>query len=263
MFKAINNIKPTKANWIKCLGARPTARLRLVCFPYAGGGINVFKRWPQFFSQNVEVYAVHLPGRESRFNESFVDTMREAIDSIAMELAQYRKQPIAFFGHSMGSLLAYEVARVLNDEYDWSLEALIISGRRPPHIYTGGDLHKKPDAEFIAEICRYNGTPPEVFADSELRELFLPILRSDYTILENYRHIPGAMLNCPMAACAGKKDAEFAPVKELQAWRELTAGPFTFRLFEGDHFYLNNSLEQLAKFIKECINDKAPVSVVK
>ena len=262
MYKAINSTGNNKSKWIKCLSPRSAPRLRLICFPYAGGGINVYKRWPPFFSKDIEVHAVHLPGRESRYKEGFAKTMNEVAKSVASELAQYRKQPLAFFGHSMGAIVAYEVARTLKKKYDWELEALIVSGRRPPHIYTGGDLHKQPDQVFISEICRYNGTPPEVFADTELRQLFLPILRSDYTILENYEYMPSDVLSCPIAACAGEKDAKFAPAEELEAWKDLSSGPFTFHVFEGDHFYLNESVEQLTDFVKKCLSNRVSEMVV-
>lgn len=242
------------ARWLKCFKPNPNARWKLICFPFAGGGANFYRRWPEFFPPRVEVHAVQLPSREARLAEPVVDSAEAVSDAIIAEMkAICWRQPVALFGHSMGSMLAYDVARKLKQRHGWEPALLFASGRQPPHVRCGGDFHRRPDEDFIAEIKRLNGTPDGIFEDAEMRRIVLPMLRGDYAILENYRVPPGDPLTCPIVSIAGRDDGEVRP-EEMTAWQDLTRGACLHRLFGGDHFYLKDHLPELSEFLHDCMS---------
>lgn len=239
--------------WLKCFQPSHAPKLRLICFPFAGGGANFYRRWPDFFAHDIEIHAVQLPGRETRLREPCVGSAAEVADAVTFEITSLeRKAPVAFFGHSMGTILAYEVARRLMERYNHEPKIVFASGRQAPLTPSLGNFHAQSDDIFIAEIKRLNGTPDEVFEDAEMRRIVLPMLRSDYKILETYRMQQGARLTCPIVTCVGDVDDE-ATVTGMSSWNALTNGPWIGKSFSGDHFYLKPKLGELAGFINECL----------
>lgn len=239
--------------WIRCLQPNPNAKLRLICFPFAGGGANFYRRWPAFFPKTVEVHAIQLPGRETRLHEPCVKSADAVANAVLEEMRSICwRQPVAFFGHSMGSMLAYDVATKLRAYHGWEPDLLFVSGRQAPHLLHGGDFHRQPDDVFITEIKRLGGTPEGVLEDHEIQKIFLPILRSDYAILETYRASASDALTRPIVTCVGDNDSEAAP-EQMKNWQQLTRGPCFGRTFSGDHFYLKDRLPELAAFMNECM----------
>lgn len=246
-------------NWLRCFRPNPGAQYRLVCFPFAGGGANLYRRWPDLLPATVEVYAVQLPGRETRLKEPCVRDADVVSDRVIEELEAIGwHRRTAFFGHSLGSLLAYDVARKLKQRNRSEPCVLFESGRQPPHLRAGGDLHRQPDDVLIAAIKQLNGTPGALLEDAEMRAIVLPLVRSDYTILETYRVPPIDPLHCPIVTCVGDRDSEVTP-PEMEAWGQLTRGPCRHRVFAGDHFFLNERAAELARYIAECLALFAPV----
>lgn len=238
-----------QGRWLKCFKPKPAARLKLVCLPFAGGGANCYRRWENFFSWDVELNAVLLPGRESRLAEPRVGSADKVCNAVIEELIEtWWKKPLVLFGHSMGSVLALEVAWRLKEKYDWEPKVLFASGRRPPHLHFGGDYHKAPEEVFIRELKRLNGTPDSLFQDEEMRRIMLPMLRDDYAILETYRIPRSLQLSCPIITCTGDLDPDATPA-EMTAWVELTKAPCEHKVFSGDHFYINNSASELTGLI--------------
>jgi len=228
--------------WLERMPAHGRPRLRLFCFPYAGGSARSFRGWAQELGPDLEVCAIQLPGRERRLSEPALRRAHEAADILVQVLRPHLDLPFVLFGHSMGALLAYEVARGLMASGHEQPGGLIVSGRRAPHLPSRRrrNLHDLPRAELIAEIKALNGTPAEVFDHQDLIDLMLPTLRSDFELVETYAQRPGPILSCPVIAMTGNKDAE-VPLEDLAGWQSVTAGRFKTMLFEGHHFYLNDT----------------------
>lgn len=222
------------------LAPRSRSAARLFCFPYAGGGAAAFRLWTAGLPAELDIWAAQLPGRANRLHEPVVNSVPNLVDALVEELMPRLDLPFAFFGHSMGSVLASEVARAVVSRGGPAPRHLIVSGRRPPGM-SGPEsrIHMLPDDEFIAEINRrYGGIPTQLLRDRELLMLLLPGLRADVTAVETFQPGPREPLDCPISAFGGTHD-RLTPRAQLDAWRGQTTGPFRVRVFPGDHFYLD------------------------
>ncbi len=227
--------------WLAFRTPRPQARLRLFCFPYAGGAASIYRVWPQQLPAEVEVCPVQLPGRESRLRESPFRRVGLMVETLAQALSPHLGLPFAFFGHSMGGLIAFELARQLRRLGLPGPLVLIASGRRAPHVPDEDPpIHDLPEPEFIEELRRLNGTPEEVLAHPELLQLLIPLLRADFEVNETYVYQPEEPLTCPIAALGGLGDQD-VPREHVEAWREHTRGDFVLRMFPGDHFFIHSA----------------------
>jgi medium-chain acyl-[acyl-carrier-protein] hydrolase len=225
---------------------RPFARLRLFCFPYAGIGASAYRPWAAELPPEIELCALQPPGRETRLREAALDDLDELVAAVGSEMLPLLDRPFAFFGHSMGACVAYELARRLARQGAPPPVRLFVSGRRAPGVpHTEPPMSTLPDDAFIDEIQRrYNGIPEEVLQYPELVALLLPGLRADITALERHVHQPGEPLDCDLLALGGVGDPRVSP-SELEAWRSETAGAFSLRLFPGGHFYLQSARQPL------------------
>jgi surfactin synthase thioesterase subunit len=227
---------------------------RLFCFPHAGGGPAFFRSWPVAFAPEIDVLPVQLPGREARLDEPPHRRLDDLVGPVCAALEPYLDRPYALFGHSMGSLVAYEVARRLSSG-GRPPSCLVVSGRRGPQIPSRRRvLHRLPDDEFLAEVVRLGGMPREIVAAPDLMELLLPVLRADYELSETYRHRPGAPLTCPVAAYMGAADPEVDHAG-LRGWRPVTTGEFVGRVFPGDHFYLKGGRSDVLRAVLGDLRD--------
>jgi surfactin synthase thioesterase subunit len=227
--------------------------VRLFCLPHAGSGAAAFYRWKRALP-HVDVCPVLLPGREMRLGEPSLEDDAELVDQLLEAVAPYLDVPFAIFGHSMGALLAYEWALRLQDAGLRQPLCLFVSGRDAAHLPSGHrELHRLDDAQFVAELKRRYGGSSAVLEDAELREVFLPILRSDIRLVEGYRHGAEELLECPVMAFAGRDDTSVSDTG-LTSWGELTRGEFAERRFEGDHFYYAGvGQEALLRAIEELL----------
>ncbi|MEH1123249.1 thioesterase II family protein [Micromonospora sp. CPCC 206061] len=224
--------------WLIRFRPRPDAALRLVCFPHAGGSAAFFRPWLELVPPEVELVAVQYPGRLDRLGEPCVTDMDQMSRRILAALAATPGAAVALFGHSMGSVIAYEVARRLCAAPGGPpLARLMVSGRPGPAYHSGRTWHRAGDGALADELRRLGGTDEPALAHPELRGLVLSVLRNDYRLVETYRHRPGPPLSCPVTVLGGDDDPE-APVADLGGWAATTTGPVATRLFPGGHFYL-------------------------
>jgi surfactin synthase thioesterase subunit len=234
-------IATSSNSWIGCSGLSRPACLRLFCFPYAGGGAAIFRAWADDLPQSIQVCPVQLPGRESRLQEPLFVRLEPLVAALSQAIRPYLSMPFAFWGHSLGALIGFELARTLAQQNAPGPIHLFVSGHSAPQIQSiGSSIHLLPDPEFIAELERLNGTPAEVLQNAELMELLLPVLRADFAVNETYTYSAGEPLDCPISAFGGLQDTLTSRDK-LEAWRHQTRGAFTLRMFPGDHFFLHNT----------------------
>lgn len=236
--------------WLNSRKPQPTARLRLFCFPYAGGSDAIFRSWPAGLSALVEVCPVKLPGRGARMMEPPFTELTPMVQAVSQALAPYLDKPFAFFGHSMGALIGFECARQVNKTYGLEPLHLFVSGRCSPQTVKATPIDERPDSEFLDLLRDYNGTPKEVLADSELLDLVLPVMRADLALCRSYVYMPAPAGKFPITAFGGLTDPHVSR-NCLEGWREHTTGPFRLRMLPGDHFFLDMSRSLLLEAISK------------
>jgi len=223
--------------------------MRLFCFPHAGVGASVYRPWPADFGPTVEVFGIQPPGREGRFTEPPFTRLGPLLDALFPAILPFLDRPFAFFGHSLGTLVSFELCRRLREAGHPLPLHLFVSGRRAAQWPLREEcFHTLPDAALIEELRRYNGTPPEALAHAELMELMLPVLRADFAVHETYAYVDAPPLDLPISAFGGVSD-ETVPEERLAAWRHQTTRTFRCRMLPGDHFFVNGSRQAITRAI--------------
>jgi len=224
---------------MRAAGAAAGAPVRLICFPHAGVGPSAYRQWAPEMAPHVDVVSVLLPGREARLGEPPLRDIEPIIDSVTAALRPLLDRPFAFFGHSMGAVVAFEVSRRLRDTGAGEPLHLFVSGHRAPQLPPRHPpLAHLGDADFIRELqLRYDGIPREVLRHPDLLALLLPAMKADLAAVEGYTFRASLPLACPLSALGGIDDEE-ATHDELDAWREQSTGPFSLHRLPGGHFYL-------------------------
>lgn len=220
---------------------------RLICVPYAGAGVAAYHAFARLLPPQVELWAVRLPAREARLTEPPMTDIRVVVDSLVAELGQAEAitVPFALFGHSMGALVCFELARTLRMRGMPVPDHLFVSGRRAPCLPDDlPAIHRMGAAEFVTAVRRLGGFPQELLAEKDLINLVLPALRGDFAVCETYRHVLEDPLACPISAFGGRADPITTPA-QLDAWREETSGLFALRLYNGDHFFIHGHHRQI------------------
>ncbi|MGW7545242.1 thioesterase II family protein [Streptomyces sp. NPDC054770] len=246
--------------WIRRFHPAPEAAVRLVCFPHAGGSAGFYFGLSALLHPRVEVRAVQYPGRQERLAEPQIAGIESVAATIAGVLAPSWDAPTAFFGHSMGAVVAYETARLLERTTGSGPVALFASGRRAPStVRPAEQLHLAGDRELVAEIVRQGGTPAALLDDPELAAMFLPALRGDYRAIERYQHRAGPPLTAPVTVLTGRADAKVTAA-EAQAWERHTTGRTEVLAFGGGHFFLLEHQERIAESILARLFPPAPAA---
>lgn len=250
-------MKSTTTNnaWVTIHRKNPQARMRLFIFPYAGGAASAFRTWPDHLSPDLEVCPVQLPGREKRIREPLFSNLLGLVKTLVPVLRPSMDIPFAFFGHSMGALIGFELARELRRQGLAGPAYLFVSGRGAPQIPDPEPpLHQLPDGEFIDGLRRYNGTPDAVLQHKELMEILLPILRADFTMSETYTYIPEPPLDCPIMAFGGLEE-KLLQRDHVTAWEHQTTRTFHLHMFPGSHFFIHDYRDDLLQKLSRAVHE--------
>lgn len=232
------------------------ASVRLFCLPYAGGSASIFRAWPAYLNSEIELGAIQLPGRERRLGEPPVSHLSLLVEALAASLRGYAEMPFALYGHSMGALLGFELARRLRRAGGQRPVHLFLSGHRAPQLPNPNPLiYNLPEAEFIEGLRRLEGTPEEVLQNNELLQIMLPSLRADFTLVNTYSYTDEAPLDCPISVFGSLQDSEVSR-DDFQAWQMETTREFKLRMMPGGHFFLHAAYPAILQMIEA---DLAPV----
>ncbi|MGW6269004.1 thioesterase II family protein [Streptomyces sp. NPDC055060] len=238
-------------SWIRRFRPAADAPCRLVCFPHAGGSASAFHGLTQLLAPGIDVLSVQYPGRQDRVAEPPLESIAALADGAYQALRPWTGKPLALFGHSMGAVVAFEVALRLASDGTAPL-ALFPSARRAPSLHREMRVHLRDDEGLLRQVASLAGTDGRLLADPGLRQLILPVLRADYRAVETYRHTDGKRLDCPVFALAGADDP-MAPPEEVRVWGEHTTREFDVRVFPGGHFYLNDETDAVAALLRSQI----------
>lgn len=239
--------------WIRRYGpAREDAPL-LVCLPHAGGAATFYRPLADLVGEHAEIWSIQYPGRQDRLRDAFSDSMHDLVRSVAAAvLVAAGDRPVTLFGHSMGSLVGFEVARLL-ERAGRPVRHLVASGRGAPSIPFTGDVATGSDDDLVDELLRMEGTDPAVLADRQLLELALPAVRADYHLIHGYAVAPDAMVGCPVTVLHGDRDP-LAPPDDVARWREHASASVAVREFTGGHFYLVEHARDVAAELVRCLS---------
>jgi medium-chain acyl-[acyl-carrier-protein] hydrolase len=233
-----------------------SARLRLVCFPYAGAGASSLHTLAAGLPAGIEPLVVQMPGRENRLREAPFRNVAPLVSILAGELHPWLDRPFALFGYSLGALLAFELARGLRARGAPAPVRLFVAARRAPQLADPDPaLSRLPDAVFAAALQqRFGGIPQAIWENPELLALFLPTLRADMALGDEHTYVPEQPLDCPISAIGGSADPHVSR-GDLEAWQAQTSGPLKLHILPGGHFFLQTSRPALCQAFAE---DLAP-----
>lgn len=238
------------ATWFNNFSSNINAPYRLFAFPFAGGSASIYRQWPAQLP-GVEVLALCLPGREMRIDEPPVHSMDALMAQLLPEIAPLLDRPFSFFGHSMGALTAFSLARLLAKAGLPQPDTLIVSAFHAPHVAARRPLlHALPDLAFLRQLVRYGGLPPAVLGSPELLRMVLPILRADFTMIETCNLDEKILIDSAIVAVCGDQD-QAAPRADMLTWGEHSKSCEPFRLSElpGGHFFIKSAHDQLLQLV--------------
>ncbi|HYP40295.1 MAG TPA: alpha/beta fold hydrolase [Chloroflexia bacterium] len=238
-------------SWLARVEPKSQARLRLFCFPYAGGRASIFRAWQANLPPAVEVFPIEFPGRGMRFAERLHVQLTPLVREIASEIQPYMDRPFALFGHSMGALVSFELARELQSTYGLSPAHLFVSAHRAPHLPdTSLPMHTLSDPDLLQRLHGLNGTPGELLQEPDLMKLTLPIVRADFSVCETYAYAPGAALTCPISTFGGWQDV-MVTRDQLEAWGQHTHASFELHMLPGEHFFLHTAQSLVLRILSQ------------
>nr|UPI48927.1 thioesterase [Micromonospora sp.] len=234
--------------WLRRFHPKDAGEVRLVCFPHAGGSASYYFPMSRAMAPEVDVLVLQYPGRQDRRHEQPVDSVPRLADDVFAVLADRLAPPFAFFGHSMGAVVAFEVARRFAREAGTAPLWFFASGRRAPSRRRDGLVHTMDDAELVAELRRVGGTDARLLQDEELLASVLPAVRNDYRAIERYSWTPGPPVDCPVTVLVGESDPQ-TTVDEAMAWQDHFTGTCDLRVFPGGHFYLESAAAEVIETV--------------
>ncbi|XP_044534853.1 S-acyl fatty acid synthase thioesterase, medium chain [Gracilinanus agilis] len=243
-------------NVVNCLYQQPDTIFKLICFPWAGSGSIHFAKWGKSFHHSIEVSSIRLPGRESRYKEPFATNLEHVIAEISNALLPLLQDiPFAFFGHSMGSYIAYLTAQHLKQNHGLEPVHIFVSStsapHKKPHFYLASTTSMSEE-QLHHFIINMGGTPKEILENKELLEMFLPVFKADVRMTSNYTFVKPskALLSCDITCFSGTED-----LVEMEGWEDLTSGSVDNYRLPGDHFYLIKPSNEtfIINYITKCL----------
>lgn len=244
-----------QASAIVCPKPNSRARLRLFCFPYAGVGASVFCSLWKDLSEDIEVCSVQYPGRESRRHEPLASRMEELLESIAPSVREHNGMQFAFFGHSLGALVCFELAQFLRRAGERMPVHLLVSGRTAPQIADQFSCGlDSSDAEILENLQRFDGTPAQVMQDPALMRFFLPVIRADLNVISTYEYRVESPLDCSISAFGGLED-HTTNRERIEAWRYQTSSSFKCIMLPGKHFFIHSARTSFVEALEVALND--------
>lgn len=240
-------------SWLMRQAGQPAVArtLRLFCFSYAGGSAGSYLPWQTAVDPSIEICAIQLPGRGARLTEQPYTSLPHLIEALAHVIGRESKLPFAFFGHSLGGLVAFELARYCKRNYLPMPVHLFVSGCSAPQFRRASrQMHELDDDGLIDVLREYNGTPPEVLANRELMTLLLPTIRADFALVERYKYRLSPPLTTPISVLAGKRD-DHDSLDQVNGWGRETNNTCNVHWFEGDHFFIQSERDA----VLNCLNN--------
>jgi len=228
------------------------AAVRLIAVPYAGSGASMYRRW-QSQLNGIELYSAQLPGREQRLREPPIGDLQLLIQRMLPSFLALADCPLILFGHSLGALIAYELACQLRQRGITPLHLIVSAFRSPEREPRKQPLHQLPHNELIEALRGYGATSNEVLEHPELLELLLPMIRSDFRLHETYRYPGHPPLHCPITAIIPREDRHIPP-EDMADWANKTTANFERVEVDGGHFYLLDQPEAALQVIRRCVS---------
>jgi len=228
------------------------SKIRLFCFSHSGGTASNFREWTNHFSSDVEICPIQLPGRETRFSDPLITSMESLMDALWPEILQLFDRPCGLFGHSLGAIVAFEIAKRMKTFSYNQLRTLFVSACSAPTFlnYHSNHVHLGPDEKIIQSLKSYGAMPAQLLQNEEALALILPRIRADFSIFETYNYQSTKPLDIPIVACNGCDDSIVSESK-MKAWEIETCSTFNQYTFNGGHFYHQTNQKNLSKVILE------------
>lgn len=229
-------------------------KIKLFCLPYAGGSATIYEKWRKYLNPQIDLYPIELSGRGKRFTQPFYHSWDEAIHDTADQIKTHMDgSPVALFGYSMGSTFALDLAYKIKDWTDVGPQYIFFAARAAPHKQKNERIHHLPDDLFLNEVLKKGGTPKQILESQEMLDIFLPILRSDFRIIESYNNgNKSSKLSCDISVLGGTKDTIYD--EDLLAWGDYTSGRTSLHKWEGGHFFIHDHTLSMIHLINEKLN---------
>ena len=243
-----------RKRWIVPLGGESDLHPRIAIFPHAGGSANFYLPLARALSTSANVSGVQYPGRQERHAEPALKDLSDIADEAYNALVESFQEPLVLFGHSMGAIVAFEVAKRYAGQGDPAVAGIIVSGRVAPDINRSAGLELLDDDEIVTGLVALASMNSSLLQDQEIREMILSPLRTDYQAIGRYRYSDDGPLNCPVRAYAGLRDPQTTP-QEVARWGHFTTGSFASRTFDGGHFFVNDSRDEVADSVSQDMRD--------
>lgn len=246
-------------NWYLEYKKNSDAAIRLFCFHHSGGGASSYYPWAEHLSPKIEMIAVQLPGRENRFSEPLTNNLNDIVTKLSEGFAVYKDKPFFVFGHSLGALISFEFVKSIHKLYSLYPRHIIISATKAPHLpFRMKNLSKLDDKTIKEKLRVYNGIDERILNNDELLELFLPIIKSDFSIYENYNFLESKPIPCNILALSGEQDQTVSQ-EEILAWAKYAERKFEHISFPGKHFFIKDHQNKILEIINQIGGSHAQV----
>jgi len=240
------------SRWIKAFHADTEYFAYIACFPHAGGSASYFFDLSRALQPDVGVLAIQYPGRQDRLREPCAEAIGALADGAFEALRQREDLPLALFGHSMGAVVAYEVARRFARSSGRPPPLLMVSSRLEPGRHWNRNVHLLDDAGLTRELRRIAGADQSWLNNEKLLAMALPAVRSDYRAIESYHWMPGPPLDCSIMTLVGDQDP-YVEVEEMAGWENYCTGDFGRVVLPGGHFYLETHSTKVTGIVLDAL----------